>query len=94
MAILDHGLVTSQFFEQVNNLRGLLLSQQVHLQVEFESLLLKLGFPILSDEDNRRRYQHTQADYALQPEEWRRVQRLESKQLGQHISEQLKCNEG
>ena len=81
MAIFDHGQVTSQLFEQTDNLRGLLLSQKIHLQFQLQSVLFKLGFSILSNEDHGRGYQCTQANNALQPGKWRRIQRPESEQV-------------
>src|ERR1035437_804108 len=74
MAIADIRQITSQLFQQVDKLRGLLLGQESHFQIQMRSLFRELGEPILLGQHHGRGQQRSQTDNPLQPGKRRRIE--------------------
>ena len=75
VTILDHGHIPSQLFEQVNELGGFLLGQEVYLKVQMFPPFLKFSEPLLANQNYRRCQQCAKTNNPFEPEKRRRVKR-------------------
>ena len=69
-----------------------MLGQQIHLQIQIRAPFLKLGQPVLLDQDHCSRQQRTQTQYSLQPEKRSGIKFRHAVSVCHDVSEYPQCN--